>query len=164
MLMIIGSIVWVLSIIISLVFWSNICNIAFAVIGNILGLLQLHFQLTPVPVPTPPTALLPADAQPPDPFSGDFSIPRPGEQEGILVAYTKRSLRGFSITLCRGFWEDTNPYAAQNIVECKIRGHTYYIAVFELLPPGPYTAHIYKREMTAKVTIYSGRVTTIDWR
>jgi hypothetical protein len=166
MLIVVGAIVWVLSSTDTIKGpWSGVCTALFTSVGTIITLIQLYLQFTALPAPVAVTTLLPPeDTQSSDPLDGDFSIPRPGGQEGVLVVYTKRSLRGLSIALCCGFWEDADPCAAQNIVERKMGGHTYYMAVFESLPPGSYTAHIYKREMTAKVTVYSGRVTAIDWR
>ena len=144
--------------------WSSIWGTIVASAGAVIALIQAYLRFATISTPSVVTTPLSSSAQPLDSPNGDFSIPRPSGQEGILVVYTKRSLRGFSIALCRGFWEDANPYAAQNIVGRKIRGHTYYIAVFESLLPGHYTAHIYRREMTAKVTVYPGKVTEIDWR
>ena len=164
-LMAVGTVVWVLSITDAIQGpWSSICPALFTSFGTIITLLQLYFQFMAVPTPAVAATPWTSGAQSSDPLDEAFSIPRPGGQEGVLVVYTKRSLRGFSVALCCGFWEDTGPYAAQNIVERKIRGHVYHIAVFESLPPGPYTAHIYRREMTAEVTIYPGKVTAVDWR
>jgi hypothetical protein len=164
-LMTIGVIVWVLNITDTIKGpWSSLCAALFTAIGTFITLLQLYAQFTTVPGSAATTIPLLSDVQPSNSLNGDSSIPRPSRQEGILVVYTKRSLRGSDVDLCRGYRIEGNTYTAQNIVEQKIRGQTYYTAVFESLLPGSYTAHIYMRKMTAKITIYPGKVTTIDWR
>jgi hypothetical protein len=131
------SIVWVLNITDTIEGpWSSICAALFTSVGTIIVVLQSYFQFTIAPTPAVTTTPLLSGVQPPDALNEDFSIPRSSGKEGVLVLYTRGSLQGFSVAPSRSFWEDTNAYAAQNIVERKIGGHTYYIAIFKSLPPG----------------------------
>lgn len=164
MLIIFGSIIWILSIMFSMVSWSSICGAFFTAIGSFMTLLQLYTHSTSNTVSTSTSPPLPADAQPPDSLAREFFLPRPRGQEGILVVYTGKALRGSSVDLCRSFRIIASTYAAQNIVERKIGQRVYYIAVFRSLSPGRYTAHIYKYRLKARITIDPGQVTEIDWR
>jgi hypothetical protein len=144
--------------------WSSIFGVVMASIGVVIPLIRHLLKLAAVPTASVPIASLPPNTQPLDSLNGGISIPRPSGQEGVLLVHTKKALRGLSVDLCCGFGDGMNTVAAQNIVERKIKGNTYYTAIFRSIPSGSYTAHIYKRELMAKITVDPGEVAEIDWR
>jgi hypothetical protein len=94
-LMIIGTIVWVLSIIdmIKGPWAASICAALFSVIGALIQLLQIYVEVATKPQSTITITHLQSDAQIPN---GDVSLPRPSGQEGIVVVCEKCWLRSSS--------------------------------------------------------------------
>lgn len=161
-LIILLAVVWVLSLThLIQVYWADIFFVIFTAIGTVIPLLQLYRESMLLRTPLVTTVSSP-NTEPLDLL--EFSMPRPGPEEGALVIYAKRALRDFNVTLSRGPLEDAHPYTGQHIGKCKVNGRTRYIAAFRSLPPGPYTAHIYKRSKSAQINIYPARITFVDWR
>ncbi len=144
--------------------WSSIFGAIITSTGVVISLIRhIRLKFSAAPLVPVPIASLPPNTQPLDLINEDLPIPPAHGQEGLLRVYTTKSLRGFTVDLCNGF-DSTTTFAAQNIVERKLRGETCYIAIFQSLLPGGYTAHIYRRELMTRITIYPGQVTEIDWR
>jgi hypothetical protein len=78
-----------------------------------------------------------------------------------LTTVIYKYLCGTTINLCCGFDAPSlHADAAANVIE----QYAGYVADFYELEPGNYTIYIDSHGPTARVTIYAGRVTEIDWR
>jgi hypothetical protein len=170
--------VWILNILGSIPgSWSGIFGAIFTVLGVV---------LTMIPLLSSSSGKLPAqntDA----PVIIYSPLNHHGHLEGIihdvndprgaLIVYVKRYLRGSTINLCSGFSSvDLRVDAASSVVARRIDSHlpfllrwlglgnVIFVAEFPTLEPGNYTVYNESREFIAKVTIYAGRVTEIDWR
>jgi hypothetical protein len=163
-LMAVGTGVWVLNITDTIKGpWSGVFGAVFTFVGAVVALVQPNPQSVAEPTASATTTPLPPNTQPLAPLNEDPRMPRTNGQEGLLRVYATKSLRGFTVDLCNGY-DGTTTAAAQNIVEREISGETCYVAIFQSLPPGGYTVHIYRRELMARITIYPGQVSEIDWR
>ncbi len=162
-----GASIWILNIIgVIRGPWSSIMVVIFTTLGVLLGFLQFYSQF--VPGLSPLLAALPANLLrylwkqhgQSQVLSLDVS-----KNKGVLLVKTKKNLRGATIHLCRGFdLVNLKSYAASNVVERRLEGRTAFVAIFHSLEPGNYTVHVNSWKREAKVTIYAGHITEIDWR
>ena len=88
------------------------------------------------------------------------------KQEGALVVYGNKNLRGKHVYLYTGFLsspKNANHHSTNNIVERTVNGRAVFTAIFPSLEPGNYTVGRSFRYYN-EVTVLAGRVTEVDWR
>jgi hypothetical protein len=86
-------------------------------------------------------------------------------QKGAIIIYTRKRLRGRTISLCKGF--HTNPpdmAEARNVVECKINGVHSFAGIFPALEPGQYTVFDNQQNLVTMISVYANDVAEVDWR
>ena len=160
----VGTIFWILNIEeVIKGSWSSVIAAVFTVLGVLLALLQWYTQLFP-DHPVAPVSPLP--------YVQSHLVPQIeglnlgiDEQKGALIVKASKHLRGATIHLCRGFDPGRlKTDAASNIIEREVNGHNMFVGIFPSLEPGNYSVHARSLEYIAKITVYAGQVTEVDWQ
>jgi hypothetical protein len=136
--------------------WASIIGAFFTVVGAVIALLQLF---APSLFSSPPVVHGKASSPALVKSTGTRQLLR--KSKGMLRIHGNEQLRGTTINICRGF---DVPFLRTDLAANIVERLGEYGAEFYDLEPGNYTIYTDSHESVAKVTIYTGRITEVDWR